>query len=96
MTIIPAAKIQVELDEKQIREFIEKELSNQLHQNLLLVDLPKMSELTNISSRYLEDNFLHDARIRQFERRKHRKRWWIWNNDGVGAKQAILDVMDEW
>lgn len=94
--MIPAAKIQVELDEKQIRKYIEKELSNQLNQNLLLVDLPKMSELTNISTRYLEDNFLQDARIRQFERRKHRKRWWIWNNEGVGVKQGILDVMEDW
>ncbi len=41
------------------------------------VDLPKLEELKNISSRYLEEHFLKDARVRLFERKKSRKSLWI-------------------
>ena len=90
------AQVQVELDQEQIRKYIKEQIDEHIQQNLLLVDLPRLVELTNISQRYLEDNFLHDARIRQFERRKNRKRWWIWDNNGEGVKQAILDIMEDW
>lgn len=94
--MIPAAEIKVNIDEKAVRDFIENELKKQIHQNVLLVDLPKMAEITNMSPRHLEDSILRDSRIKQFERRKQRKRWWIWDNDGVGAKGAIIEILNDW
>lgn len=91
-----AAQVQVELDEEVIKHYLRQELDRHVNQTLLLVDLPKLSELTSISQRYLETEFLNDPRVKKFERRKNRKRWWIWDNNGEGVKYAILEIMDEW
>lgn len=90
--MIPTAELKVNIDNKAVREFIEKELQKQIHQNLLLVDVNKLAEITSMSVRYLEDEFLSDPRVRIHERRKNRKRWWIYE----GVIQAIQDILEEW
>ncbi|UFT98131.1 hypothetical protein KO561_13055 [Radiobacillus kanasensis] len=85
-------KVSIEIDEKAVKEFIEQELSKQIHQQLLLVDINKLAELTCMSVRYLEDEILHDPRVRIHERRKNRKRWWL----AQPTFKAIEDILSEW
>lgn len=59
---------------------------------MLLVDINKLSEITCMSVRYLEGEILSDPRIRIHERRKSRKRWWLYEP----VIEAIKDVIDEW
>ena len=89
--MIPS-QIQVEIDQKQIKEYVEQELSKQINQQLLLVDINKLAELTCMSVRYLEDEILHDPRVKIHERRKNRKRWWLYNP----TMEAIKNIIDEW
>lgn len=89
--IIPA-HIQVNIDQKQVKEFIEKDLQKQINQQLLLVDINKLSEITSMSKRFLEEEILHDPRVRMHERKKSRKRWWLYEP----VVEAIKDVIDEW
>ena len=77
---------------EQIRDFIEKELQKQINQQLLLVDINKLSELTCMSARYLEDEILRDPRVRIHERRKRRKRWWL----AQPTFEAIDEITAEW
>ncbi|MCM3396823.1 hypothetical protein M3638_03080 [Oceanobacillus profundus] len=86
------SQIQVEIDQKQIKEYIEQELSKQINQQLLLVDINKLAELTCMSVRYLEDEILHDPRVKLHERRKNRKRWWLYDP----TVEAIINIVDEW
>lgn len=86
------AQVQIEVDQKQIRDFIEKELQKQINQQLLLVDVNKLAELTCMSVRYLEDEILTDPRVRIHERRKNRKRWWL----AEPTFKAIDTITAEW
>lgn len=89
--MIPA-EIQIKIDQKQVREFLEKELQKQIHQQLLLVDINKLAELTCMSVRYLEDEILSDPRVKIHERRKNRKRWWL----AQPTFKAIDVITAEW
>ena len=89
--MIPA-KVQVSIDEKAVQEYIEEKLQKQINQQLLLVDINKLAELTCMSVRYLEDEILSDPRVRINERRKNRKRWWL----AQPTFEAIKNIIDEW
>jgi len=82
----------VNIDETAIKDYIHKQLDQQIQESLLLIDLKKMAEITSMSPRYLEEQILKDPRMRLIERRKDRKRWWIYK-EAVSVIQAILD---EW
>lgn len=90
--MIPTAEVKVNLDEKAIKEYIRTELDKQIHQNLLLVDINKLAEITSMSVRYLESGILSDPRVRVHERRKTRKRWWLYEP----TIAAIKEILDEW
>ncbi|WP_368652400.1 hypothetical protein AB4Y30_11615 [Ornithinibacillus sp. 4-3] len=90
--MVPTGEIKISLDEKSIRDHIEKELNKQIHQQLILVDINKLSEVTCMSDRYLEEEILHDPRVRMHEIRKVRKRWWI----AQPTFKAIVDIVSEW
>jgi len=85
-------KVSIEIDEKEIQKYIDKKLDKQINQQLLLVDINKLSELTCMSIRYLEDEILHDPRVKLHERRKNRKRWWF----AQPTFEAIKNIIDEW
>lgn len=89
--MIPAA-INVEIDQKQVRDFIEQELKKQIHQQLILVDIVKLSEVTCMSPRHLENEFLQDPRVKIHERKQNRKRWWI----AQPTFKAIVDITNDW
>lgn len=89
--MIPA-QVQVELDQDQIREYIEMEIQKVINQQLLLVDINKLAQLTSMSPRFLEEYILSDPRVKLHERRRDRKRWWIYEP----TMKAILSIIDEW
>ena len=89
--MIPA-QLSVNIDETAIKDYIHKQLDQQIQESLLLIDLKKMAEITSMSPRYLEEQILKDPRMRLIERRKDSKRWWIYK-EAVSVIQAILD---EW
>lgn len=89
--MIPA-QISVNINETAIRDYIQKQLDQQIHESLLLIDLKKMAEITSMSPRYLEEQILSDPRMRLIERRKERKRWWLYQE----AVIVIKSILDEW
>lgn len=89
--MIPS-KICIQIDAKAVNDFIEKQLQKQINQQLLLVDVNKLSEITCMSVRYLEDEILSDPRVRIHERRKNRKRWWL----AQPTFKAIDEITAEW
>ena len=89
--MIPA-QVQVSIDEKAVQKFIEGELQKQINQQLLLVDINKLAELTCMSVRYLEEEILRDPRVRIHERKKNRKRWWL----AQPTFKAIEEIVSEW
>lgn len=92
MNNLVPANIQVNVDEKAIKEYIQQKLDNQLHETLLLIDLEKLAVVTSMSKRFLEDEILCDPRMRLIERRKSRKRWWFYKQ----SLNVITEIVDEW
>ena len=90
--MLQTTKINIEIDEKAIASFIERELQRQINQQLLLVDISKLSELTSMSVRYLEDEILPDPRVRIHERKKNRTRWWL----AQPTLKAIEEIVNSW
>jgi len=90
--LLQTAKINIEIDEKAVGSFIERELQRQINQQLLLIDINKLSELTSMSIRYLEDEILPDPRVRMHERKKNRKRWWL----AQPTLKSIEEIVNSW
>lgn len=87
-----AGQVQVELNQDQIKAYIKEQLDQQIRQEYLFVDIGKLVEITSCSKRWLEDELLTDPRIRLCERRKNRKRLWLFPD----VIEAIRTISDEW
>lgn len=84
--------VEVNLDKRAIRQYIEKRLEEEVKEALWLIDLEKMAELTSMSPRFLESEIVCDIRMRAIERRKKRKRWWPYQE----AFEIIDEITREW
>lgn len=85
-------EIAVRVDKTAIQKHIEKQLDEAIAAQLWFVDVDKISQLTSMSKRFLEDEVLSDMRMRAIERRKARKRFY----PATQALQVITEIMDEW
>jgi hypothetical protein len=86
------ANVQVSIDNQAIMEYIQQQLDLQIHETLLMIDIKKMSEITSMSVRFLEDEILSDPRMRVLQRQKARKRWWLYKP----AIEVIKEITAEW
>lgn len=90
--MIPA-EISIQIDEKAIREQIEKRLDEVIQESLVLIDVKGLAKKLSMSERFIEDEFLRDPRVRQFEVRKSRKKW-FWYQQTIIAIEEIINT--EW
>ncbi|MBD8025562.1 hypothetical protein H9636_02710 [Ureibacillus sp. Re31] len=89
--MIPA-NLNIEIDEKAIKQHIEKRLDEVINETLVLVDVKGLAKRLSMSERFIEEEFLHDPRVRQFEVRKSKKRW-FWYQQSI---EAITEIINEW
>lgn len=83
----------VNVNQAEIRALINQKLEELLKEALLTWDLEEMSRRICMSKSFLENEFLHDPRMRVLERRKEKgKRFWFYEE----YKQVIKEIMDEW
>ncbi|MFP7255937.1 hypothetical protein [Terribacillus saccharophilus] len=86
------ANINVDLNQEQIKAYIDKKLDENIHQAFLFVDINRLEELTTFSRSFLENEILSDDRMKLIERRKSRKRVWLYQE----ALKVIQEISDEW
>ncbi|WP_089607673.1 hypothetical protein [Bacillus cereus] len=89
--MIPA-NVQVNIDEKTIKDYIQQQIDQQIHETLLMVDIERLVVMTSMSRRFLEDEILSDPRMRLIERRRNRKRWWFYKQ----ALEVIEEIVNDW
>lgn len=89
--MIPA-KVEVVLDEGVIQKEIQKRLDEAIQQQLWFVDVDKLSQLTCMSPRYLNQYVLKDPRMKVIEIRRKQKRWY----PAQKAFETIQEIMSEW
>ncbi|WP_112181644.1 hypothetical protein [Paraliobacillus zengyii] len=89
--MIPA-QISVEVNEEEIKEYIQQKINQQLTDQLHFVDINRLVYMTSLSKRYLEDEFLHKPSVKLLERRKNERGKRIWLYPQV--LEAIKSIMD--
>lgn len=91
--MIPTAQVNVEIDEKAIKEYINEKLDESIRKTLFLWDINEMAKQTCMSKSFLENEFLHDPRMRLLERRVEKgKRYWFYEQ----SLEAMKEIMNEW
>ncbi|MGG3887804.1 hypothetical protein [Metabacillus fastidiosus] len=87
------AKIHVDVDQEQIKRYINEKLDYAFHQTLFFWDINEMSKRTCMSKSFLENEFLDDPRMKRITRRKEKgKRLWPVEE----SLKVIQEIMDEW
>ncbi|KLV25699.1 hypothetical protein ABW02_15110 [Niallia circulans] len=90
---MPIAEINVSVNQAEIRDYINQKIEEQLKESLFTWDLDQMSKRTCMSKTFLENEFLHDPRMRLLERRKEKgKRFWFYEQ----SLEVMKEIMDEW
>ncbi|MBF8418917.1 hypothetical protein [Heyndrickxia coagulans] len=85
--------VQVNFNQDEIRKYINEKLDEKLNEMLFTWDIDEMSKRTCMSKSFLENEFLHDPRMKVLERRKEKgKRFWFFEP----SKQVMKEIMDEW
>jgi hypothetical protein len=83
----------VNVNQSEIRSYINQKLEEQLKEALFTWDLDQMSKRTCMSKTFLENEFLQDPRMRLLERRKEKgKRFWFYEQ----SLEVMKEIMDEW
>lgn len=87
------AKINVEVNQEELKGYINKKLDETFQEVLFTWDINEMSKRTCMSRSFLEEEFLLDPRMRLLERRKPKgKRFWFYEP----SKKAMEEIMSEW
>ncbi|WP_223831720.1 hypothetical protein [Bacillus swezeyi] len=62
--------VEINVDVNLIRDYITQKLDETIKNTLFTWDLEEMSKRTCMSKSFLENEFLHDSRVKLLERRK--------------------------
>ncbi|API92669.1 MULTISPECIES: hypothetical protein [unclassified Virgibacillus] len=90
---MPIAEVNIDVDQLEIRKYINEKLDETLKSALFVWDIEEMSKRTCMSKSFLENEFLHDPRMKLLERRKEKgKRFWFYEQ----SLEAMKEIMDEW
>lgn len=82
----------IQLDDTKIEKYIHEKLDQRIHETILFVDVERLVKMTGFSKRFLEDEILSHPMVRQHQRRKSRKRFYIYEP----TIKAILEIVDGW
>jgi len=90
---VSIVNLDVDVNHDEIRSYINQQLESALGEILFTWDIDEMSKRTCMSKSFLENEFLHDPRMKLLERRKERgKRFWFYEE----SKEVMKQIMDEW
>lgn len=90
---MPIAEVNIDVDQSEIRQYINQKLDETLKNALFVWDIEEMSKRTCMSKSFLENEFLHDPRMKLLERRKEKgKRFWFYEQ----SLEVMKEIMDEW
>lgn len=87
------AEVTVNVNQEEIKEYVNKKLDDSIQQVLFTWDIEAMAKRTCMSKSFLENEFLRDPRMKLLERRKEKgKRYWFYEE----SMRVMKEIMDEW
>ena len=85
------ANIEVSVNEEEIKQHVYDRLDEMIRESLILIDADTLAKRMSMSKRFLEDEFLSDVRMRAIERRKSRKKWYLYDEVIPVIKEILND-----
>jgi hypothetical protein len=90
---VPIAEISVNVNNEEVRNYINQKLEESFNEILFTWDIEQMSKRTCMSKSFLENEILRDPRMKLLERRKEKgKRYWFYEE----SMRVMKEIMDEW
>ena len=90
---MPVAQISIPIDLDEMRRQFKEKLEETHREVLFIWDVEEMSKRTCMSKSTLENDILHDPRMRLIQRQKPSgKRYWFYKE----SLEVIRQIMDEW
>lgn len=90
---MPIAQINIDVNQCEIKNYINQKIEESLRTSLFTWDIEEMAKRTCMSKSFLENEFLHDPRMKLLERRKEKgKRYWFYEQ----SMAAMKNIMDGW
>lgn len=90
---MPFVRVEVGINEEEVRKLINEKVDAAIGQVLFMWDIDQMAKRTCMSKSFLENEFLHDPRMKLLERRKEKgKRYWFYEESLIIMKQ----IMNSW
>lgn len=87
------AEINVNLNNEELRKYINQKLNEAINEALFLVDIERLSNITSMSKSFLEKEILCDPRMKAIERRKEKgKRFYFYRE----CIEILRQIVDEW
>ena len=85
--------IEVKVEQDEILRYINQKLDDSMRSVLFTWDINEMSRRSCMGKTFLEQEFLHDPRMKLLERRKEKgKRLWFYEP----SLKVMQEIMDEW
>lgn len=85
-------EINVQIDKQAMQKHIEKQLDECIQKELWFVDVKRISELTCMPVRSLEEDILSHPYMKAIEIKKARKRYY----EARKAFETIKEIMNSW
>lgn len=90
---MPIANISLDIDHEEIRKQVNAKLDEAIQQAFFTWDIEQMTKRTCMSKSFLENEFLHDPRMKLLERRKEKgKRYWFYEQ----SLEVMKEIMNDW
>ena len=87
------AELNVQINQDEVKSYINQKLDQILRESLFTWDIDQIAKRTCMSKSFLENEFLHDPRMKLLERRKEKgKRYWFYEQ----SLAVMKEIMDEW
>lgn len=68
------ADVNVNINEHEVKKMVNEKIDDMVREYLIMIDVPTLAKKMSCSARFLEEELLHDPRIKALERKKIRKR----------------------
>lgn len=90
--MLETSNVTIGLNMPELKEYIQQSIDSQIRDTFIMVDVDTLVKMTCMSKRFLEEEMLKDPRVKILERRKSKKRYYLYPE----IVEVIREITEEW
>ena len=83
--------VSIEVNPEQVQAIVEQQLKEITQQKIILMDSERFMDLFSFNKRFFDEHIASDPRVKQFERKRSRKRYWL----AQPTIEMVLQIVNE-